>query len=116
MRAFVVRLDAGNVHPHQLVGFYVARSKENLCQMIDECCDAQSCEVMEIGPGGISWAGSTEMIVPYPEQELELMPDLPAGASPSGTWSDVFAGITEGEWEPGDWIDLIGLPEFANDN
>lgn len=111
MDVYLVRLNATQDHPGELVGFFFAQTREQLCDMIDECCDIERVEVLELGPGGIYWAETVNFVVPYPEDAAEDASGLPGGATVCEWWSDAVFNTNEGKWKPIAWSNLSKMPE-----
>lgn len=99
MKAYLARLNAEQGSPREIVGFFVAESRSQLYEMIDECCDADRVEILQLGPGGIYWGGSVDHVVPWPEGEKDDYAGLPGAASVCEWWLDALFNEKEGEWE-----------------
>jgi hypothetical protein len=102
MKAYLARLNAQQERPHELVGIFVAATHEQLCDLVDECCDIDCVEVTEMGPGGIYWPRAVSYPMPY-EGDIETMPDLPAGATLSELWLDLTRPNDEVVWQQLAW-------------
>ena len=97
MAAYLVR----TIDDHDTVGFFVADKMDDLLVAVDECTDPDSCEYIELRPGGIMWtspaiaiprnAGDDEI-----EEESEKLPW--ARATLSELWWSVVLGHTDEEW------------------
>lgn len=96
MNAYAVRLGSGHHRPREIVGFFVVDDQRSLYDLIDECCDVEGCEVMELGPGGIFWDKAVDYVVPL--EVSETAPGLPPDAAMTERWfSDLF---DEDRWKP----------------
>ena len=110
MKAYLARLNAKQQHPYEIVGVFVARDRDQLLDLVDECTDVYAVDITELGAGSIFWAGRADMRLPM---NLERNPDfngLPGGATVSELWSDkFFAAHTR-------WEALIEPEELQQDN
>jgi hypothetical protein len=96
MKAYIARLKADQSRPREVVGFFFAEDMGQLYPLIDECCDVQCCEVMELGPGGIFWNDAVDYVVPIEPSEDAL--GLPGGATMTESW--MASLCSEGQWLP----------------
>lgn len=98
MEIYVVRLSSNK----ELVGLFAAPSTDRLWEYVDECCDVDSCEFTQLGPGGLYLSDAGAPRVPtikrYPTDEKDI-PDWFAGATLSELWTDVFF-CDDAEWRP----------------
>jgi hypothetical protein len=99
MKAYIARLNGEQKNPHEIVGFFVARSREQLFDYIDECCDVGRVEIMEIGAGGIYWSRAVEYVVPIPEDQAEDAAGLPGDATLTDEWLGALFDENEDRWE-----------------
>jgi len=95
MQAYVARLKADQSCPREIVGFFFADDPGQLFRLIDEFCDVECCEVMELGPGGIYWNDAKDYVLPI--KPSEDAPGLPGGASISEWWIEALCG--DGDWQ-----------------
>jgi hypothetical protein len=104
MSAYLVRLKSNR----ELVGLFVSDSTDDLCLLIDECCDPSDCEYKPLPRGGIYYekAGAPDISTIYRDEPGtgEKMPDWFAGA----TLSDHWYGIFESERGEKGWKALAG--------
>lgn len=105
MKAYLARLNAEQGNAREIVGFFMARSIPQLYDLIDECCDVDRVEVMEIGPGGLFWPISVDFVVPHPEELHEEPPDLPAGANLCDLWVGAFFNENADKWHQLEFAD-----------
>lgn len=87
MNGYLVRLNAGAARPREIVGFFLADDQKHLERLIDECCDADLCEYVDIGAGGIFWSDAAGYVVPPEQNEDDEVPPLPVDPSVTGTWA-----------------------------
>jgi hypothetical protein len=71
---------------------------DELHDLIDECCDVDQAEILEIGPGGVYWAGAVDFVVLIRRRSWKAPPQLPGGASISDTWLDDFFEENAERW------------------
>jgi hypothetical protein len=95
MKAYIARLNAVQACPRVIVGFFFADNRRQLYDLIDECCDADSCEVMELGAGGIYWSNAVAYQIPM--DASDTAPGLPADATMTDRWMDALCD--EGNWQ-----------------
>lgn len=100
MKAYIARLDVDQHRPREIVGIFVADSLSQLHDLVDECCDVDRVEIMELGPGGLHWDKSVNFVVPYPKDQAEDAPGLPGDASMSDLWLGAFFDENDGAWQP----------------
>jgi hypothetical protein len=89
LRAYLVR----TIDDHDLVGIYVAKSREQLQWLVDECINVDLCEYAPMPAGGIQWTDPA-INIPVPESDD---PDEDPNPGPFLPWS----GATETDsWRP----------------
>lgn len=103
MTAYIARFNEEQQRPRELIGFFFADDRNQLYNMIDECCDVDCCEVMALGPGGIYWDSSVEFVVPYPGEISEAAPGLPNNASVTDSWTPVLCNENKEDWDRVTW-------------
>jgi hypothetical protein len=99
MKAYLARMKADPGSSGEMVGFYVARSSHQLYDPIDECCDVDQVEVLELGPGGLYWSSTVDFLVSHPEEGIETAPGLSGGASACEYWWEALFEANAGKWE-----------------
>ncbi|WP_162814800.1 hypothetical protein [Erythrobacter aureus] len=95
MKAYLVRLNSEQELSFEIVGFFFASDAEQLWRLVDECCEADDCEMLELEPGGIFWDQAVGYILPMPTSETA--PPLPPNAQMTESW--VAAVFGDGVWE-----------------
>lgn len=107
MKAYAVRFDANQKRPRELVGFFIADDLVELYALVDECCEVEGCEAIELGNGGVYWDEPVDYVLPI--EESETAPGLPGEGSMTDAWMGALC--SERQWSPLVRIDLEG----AND-
>jgi len=106
MNGYIVRLNAEADRPREIVGFFLAEDPQHLERLIDECCPANSCEYLPLGPGGIFW-GRTDYVVPnLADEDVD---GLPAHASVTESWHGPLYV------DRSDWVRIAFPPCAANE-
>lgn len=100
MNAYLVRLHKSM----ELVGLFVSPSENVLWEFVDECCDPDECEFVQLPAGGIYLpkAGGPRVptCVEYPDDDRDI-PDWFADAIASELWIDIFYSEEHGpKWQP----------------
>lgn len=103
MKAYLARLNSAQQHPREIVGLFIAHTHEQLLDLVDECCDIDCVEVMEMGPGGIYWSGRVDYFVPHPKDRRDEAPDLPGEATASELWLGALFDENEDQWQQLTW-------------
>lgn len=103
MQAYLARLNGKEGRPREIVGIFCAQSRAQLYDLIDECCNVDLVEVLELGPGGIYWSKAVDYVVPHPEEIREEAPSLPAGANVADHWLRAVFDENEDQWERLEW-------------
>lgn len=101
MQAYLVRKNAEQDNPRELVGIYVASSMAQLRDMVDECINVDCADVRELGEGGIYWPSKVAYRVPCTaDPEEPDFPEIPGEASVCDFWFDAFYREDGEEWLP----------------
>lgn len=100
MNTYLVRLRKNA----ELVGLFVSPDDESLWEFVDECCDPDACEFLELPPGGIYLSNAGAAHVPAnisdPENDASF-PDWFSGGTISELWLDIFFDHgRDHEWVP----------------
>jgi hypothetical protein len=116
MTAYLVRLTAEQAHPHEIVGIFVAETRDALFWLVDEAASPLECECIKLGNGGIYWDAFTGKRVPEAAPADHLLDDwspLPPDPVLTDRWGELLTG-DEGQadraWEPIKWAEENKVP------
>lgn len=101
MQAYFVRMNAKQNNPHEIVGIFVAGSRNQLIDIVDECVDPDRCDFMPVGAGGLYWSSSVDYHFPHrPARDRDTLPGFPADGSVSEWWLSPLFDPNTDMWEP----------------
>lgn len=107
MQAYLIRKNADQDNPRELVGIYVASSMAQLRDLVDECINIDCADVRELSEGGIYWPSAIPYRVPNTtDPDGPEYPEIPEGASVCEFWFDAFHREESEEWTP--LAELVG--------